>query len=200
MVAGNGAGEIAAAQVAGLFSLEDGLRLATAGGDPEAAPEGGAIGQPSAVLVNSHTGRVVDPDQAMDGAYWRQQATGDPQETGGCAGTFAELGVEVVIEIGPGAVLPPPRAQTGGNAVAAAAAPTVVSSLPRPSDGEETVAAGSSDGGFVDAVARAYQTGLGVSFAGLFAGETRRRVSVPGYPFERRRFWLPKPGRPAARG
>ena len=200
VIAGNGAGEIAAAQVAGLFSLEDGLRLATAGGDPEGAPEGGAIGQPSAILVNSHTGRVVDPDQAMDDAYWRQQATGDPQETGGCAGTFAELGVEVVIEIGPGAVLPPPQAQTGGNAVDAAAAPTVVSSLPRPSDGEETVAAGSSDGGFVDAVARAYQTGLGVSFAGLFAGETRRRVSVPGYPFERRRFWLTKPGRPAARG
>ena len=43
---------------------------------------------------------------------------------------------------------------------------------------------------FIDAVAEAYQAGLEISFQGLFAGENRRRISLPGYPFQRERYWL----------
>ena len=39
----------------------------------------------------------------------------------------------------------------------------------------------------------AYEAGLPVAFAGLFAGETRRRISVPGYPFEHRCYWVESP-------
>ncbi|MYG75969.1 MAG: acyltransferase domain-containing protein, partial [Acidobacteria bacterium] len=46
-------------------------------------------------------------------------------------------------------------------------------------------------GGFAAAVAEAYEAGLDINFEGLFAGETRRRISLPGYPFERRRYWIP---------
>ena len=77
------------------------------------------------------------------------------------------------------------------------ARPVVLSSLRRPSDGEDAPAAGSG-GGFVQAVAGAWEAGLAVSFAGLFAGETRRRISLPDYPFERRRHWMKKAERPAA--
>ncbi|MDE3261804.1 MAG: SDR family NAD(P)-dependent oxidoreductase, partial [Acidobacteriota bacterium] len=48
-------------------------------------------------------------------------------------------------------------------------------------------------GGFIAAVAEAYEAGLDINFAGLFTGETRRRISLPGYPFERRRYWIPEP-------
>ena len=44
--------------------------------------------------------------------------------------------------------------------------------------------------GFLQAVGKAYEAGLPIAFAGLFAGEDRRRISVPGYPFQRRRHWL----------
>ena len=40
-------------------------------------------------------------------------------------------------------------------------------------------------------VAAAYEAGEHVSFTELFAGEERRRVAIPGYPFQRRRFWVP---------
>ena len=50
-------------------------------------------------------------------------------------------------------------------------------------------APGEGDGS-VEAVAKAYEAGLDVDFAGLFAGERRRRISLPGYPFQRRRFWV----------
>ena len=129
----------------------------------------------------------------MDGAYWRRQAADDPASLSGCAETLAALGVDVVIEIGRDAVLAPLLAEAWPKTAENGAAPTLLSSL-RQSSGSEEEAAGHADGDFVEAVARAYEAGLGVSFAGLFAGETRRRISLPGYPFQRRRFWLPKPG------
>ena len=47
-----------------------------------------------------------------------------------------------------------------------------------------------TDVGFLNAVAKAYEAGLTISFAGLFAGESRRRISLPSYPFQRRRHWI----------
>ena len=52
-------------------------------------------------------------------------------------------------------------------------------------------------GDFAAAVAGAYEAGLEINFEGLFAGETRRRIALPGYPFERRRYWIPGSGSPA---
>ena len=186
---GRGLGELAAAQAAGVFGLDDGLRLAATLDDEGAVPEGVAMGPPSLTLVSGASGREVAPDAARDAAYWRRQAAGSPAAFEGCIGTLAALGVDAVVEIGPDAAL--------GTAVAAAwremagntARPVVLSSLQRPSDGEEAPAAGSG-GGFVQAVAGAWEAGLAVSFAGLFAGETRRRISLPDYPFERRRHWM----------
>ena len=62
--------------------------------------------------------------------------------------------------------------------------PVVVSSLREASEG---------NAGFVDAVTKAYESGVGVAFTGLFSGEERRRVPLPGYPFQRRRHWVDAP-------
>ena len=193
VVAGQGAGETAAAQAAGVVSLEDGLRLAAARSGTEAALEGVAFAAPSVSLVSGLTGRVMDPDQVLDGSYWQRQAAGAPLAIDACAGTLAELGVEVVIEIGPDAALAPLLAEAWPKSGENTSAPKMLSSQRQSAGGEEE-AAELADSAFVEAVALAYEAGLGVSFSGLFAGETRRRISLPGYPFQRRRFWLPKPG------
>ena len=39
-------------------------------------------------------------------------------------------------------------------------------------------------------MAGAWEAGLGLRFEGLHAGEVRRRLSLPTYPFERRRYWV----------
>ena len=77
---------------------------------------------------------------------------------------------------------------------AAGAAPAVLSSLQRPAKDEAPPAPG-SDGGFVEAVAGAYEAGLPIRFEGLFAGEERRRIALPGYPFQRERYWIEAPRR-----
>ena len=220
VVAGHGIGEIAGAQAVGVFDLEAGLRLASAHGalarrscvaesrsaafdDLDAALEGVAIAPPSRTLLSTLTGRAMEPGEALDGAYWRRQAR-EPGAFEPCVATLAELGVDVVVEIGPSATLGPTIARTWSASVdgagaggADARAPVMIASLRRPGPEMEPQAE-QRGGDFPEAVARAYEAGLAVSFAGLFAGESRRRVSLPGYPFQRRRHWARKRDRQLA--
>ena len=46
------------------------------------------------------------------------------------------------------------------------------------------------DRGPVAAIAAGYEAGLDIPFSALFEGETRRRIPLPGYPFQRRRHWV----------
>ena len=110
IVAGKDDGKLAAAQAAGLLSLEEGLRLAVSGAAPPILE-----GVPTGISSN-------------------------------------ESGVDLVVEISPGH-------------------------------------------GFTESVASVYEAGLNISFEGLFAGETRRRISVPGYPFQRQSYWFERSAR-----
>ena len=199
IILGQGTGEIAAAQAAGVFTLEDGLRLTMArstlmavlpGVDPnqsmmglEATFKDIAVSPPSLTMISGVTGRVIDADILMDGEYWRRQVR-ESAELGACASTLAELGVDLVLEVGPGSTL----GRTIGDCwPESVAAPAVISTLSGPTANGQSP---DSDAAFVRAAAAAYEAGLGISFAGLFAGEDRRRVSLPTYPFQRRRHWI----------
>ena len=177
-VVGQGLGELAAAQAAGVFGLEKGLRLAVARGAEEDL-EGIEVASPSLSLVSSVTGQVMESGDALDGAYWQRQAR-EPVAFDRCVEALAELGVQVVVEIGPDAVLGPMVASAWSESADGAGMPVVLSSLGTSQEND----------GFVAAVAGAYEAGLAVSFAGLFAGETRSRISLPSYPFQRRRHWI----------
>ena len=151
---------------------------------------------PSIDLVSNVTGRVTQPEQPMDGSYWRRHGR-EPVAFRSCVETLAELGVDLVVEVGPFGVLGPIVSLAWPEPVPGASAstgPVVLSSLRRPPrDANDPETDGS--GGFVSAVAGAYEAGLDVSFPGLFAGEERRRISIPGYPFQRRRHWVDAPRR-----
>ena len=139
---------------------------------------------PSMTVISNLTGRPVESDAALDAAYWRRHAR-EPVAFASGIGAAAELGVDLVVEIGPHAVLGPMATLAWPDN--GSAAPAVLASLRRPPrDGSSP----DPESGFVDAVAEAYEAGLEVRFEGLFAGESRRRVSLPGYPFQRERYWV----------
>ncbi len=201
VVSGQGPGEIAAAQVAGMLDLEDGLRLAVARGRllgalPQVGAQSGvqetlagvAISPAAATFVSGTTGATSRPGDALEGDHWQGQAV-EPFDLGAVVAALAELEVDAVVEIGPDAALGPairdawPRAAGRG-------APAVIASLRRPA-----AQAAADDVGFAAAAAQAFEAGIPLRFEGLFAGEARRRISLPGYPFQRRRFWIDtKPG------
>jgi acyl transferase domain-containing protein/NADPH:quinone reductase-like Zn-dependent oxidoreductase/NAD(P)-dependent dehydrogenase (short-subunit alcohol dehydrogenase family) len=202
VVAGEGVGEVAAAQAAGVISLDDGLRFASARGSLlsalpgaglalegslDAALRGVSIGPPNLNLVSSATGRAVASDQALDAAYWHRQIR-EPVDFARCVEALAGLACDVVVEVGPDDALGPRVIENWPDTSAAAEpvrAPVVLTSLTKPSDNDA-----STDEGFVGAIAAAYEAGLTPAFAGLFAGEMRRRVSLPSYPFQRRYHWV----------
>ena len=139
---------------------------------------------PEITVVSNLTGQAVSDGQLLDGAYWRRHAR-EPVAFASGARTLAELGADVILEIGPGSVLAPMASSAWPES---APAPVVLSSMrPAPAGSPE------DSGGFGEAVADAYQSGLPIRFEGLFSGETRRRISVPGYPFQRERYWLSAP-------
>ena len=165
----------------------DDLEAAFAGIVPDPPP-------PSVALVSNLTGRVLDPDERMDAAYWRRHAR-SPVAFGSCVETLAAMEVDLVVEIGPHAVLGPLISLTWPPS-AGAVAPLVVSSLQRPTaEAEASTPTADASGGFLPAVAAAYEAGLDIDFDGLFAGEGRRRVAVPGYAFQRAQHWVPTSGR-----
>ena len=160
-------------------------------GDLEAAISTIPFAPPSVTFVSNLTGRALEPGEAPDAAYWRRQ-TREKVAFRACVETLAEMGVDAVIEVGPHAVLGPMTTMAWPEA--AGAPPAVMSSLIRPAKDEESPAPGSG-GGFVEAVAGAYEAGLPLRFDGLFAGEARRRIALPGYPFQRERHWVEAPKR-----
>ena len=148
------------------------------------------ISRPALTLVSNLTGRALEPDQKLDGEYWRRHARRAVAFAGG-VGTLAELGVDLVIEIGPRPVLAP-MALSAWPESPDTPAPRVLSSLQPPSaDAPATPGAGD----FTRAVAEAYEAGLPIRFQGLFADESRRRISLPSYPFQRTHHWLDAPKR-----
>ncbi|MES2939420.1 MAG: amino acid adenylation domain-containing protein [Pseudomonadota bacterium] len=59
---------------------------------------------------------------------------------------------------------------------------------------EATVAEALLREGRPDRIARFWEQGGKVPWAGLHAGKEMRRVKLPGYPFAQERYWLPKAG------
>ena len=141
------------------------------------------VAAPNVSLVNSVTGRVVESGGALDIDHWLRQVR-EPVEFSGCAKTLTQLGVGVVVNIGPD----PGLGRTLSEAwPMSTETPSVLSTMVSPRGEGETP---ESDDGFVSAVAGVYEAGLEISFAGLFAGENRRRISIPTYPFQRRLYWI----------
>ena len=186
---GFGSGAIAAAQAAGVISLEDGLRLAVGLDDPGAVLDGVAMRAPELILVNTLSGRAFGSDEVPDESYWRRHAANEPPAPDRCVEMLAAVGADVVFEIGPDAALAALLSAAWPETSGKGSAPVLLSTLGQSSD-REAKPSSNSGGGFVDSVAGAYEAGLEVSFEGLFAGEIRRRISLPDYPFERRRYWI----------
>ena len=137
------------------------------------------FGPPRVPIVSNVTGtRLVEAPSAR---YWRDHARQPVRFADGMR-TLATLGCDAFLEIGGGGVLIALGRQTLTDA-----ALTWTPSLARGKSDAQTL---------TEALCALYLAGADIDWGQLHAPGRPRRVSLPTYPFERRRFWIDGSPRP----
>ncbi len=130
---------------------------------------------PTLPLVCNRTGAVLTAQTPIDAQYWRRHSR-QPVQFAESVRTVAALGCSVLMEIGPQPVLTGAAVQVWPEHLAA---PRAIVSLRKGVGDRRQIA---------DALAGTYVAGQRPEFAALHS-QPRRRVELPTYPFQRRRFW-----------
>jgi 5-hydroxydodecatetraenal polyketide synthase CpkA len=140
-------------------------------------------------FYSSVTGGLLDTAQ-LDGEYWYRNLRETVQFERTLEGVL-ERGCRALIEVSPHPVL-------------SSAAQDIVDGVL--GDRDETVIVGSlrRDRGeierFLKSLAEAHVRGVDVDWAAIFAGSGAKRVGLPTYAFQRRRYWLDEPAPGGADG
>jgi acyl transferase domain-containing protein len=141
------------------------------------------LSAPSIPFLSNVTGTWIEPSEAVDPKYWGKHL----RQT-----VLFERGLEelmkepdrILLEIGPGRGL----VSLAKMLESYSADCVLLSSMRHPKEQR-------SDLEFLlNTVGRLWLAGGAVNFEALDADEQRRRVKLPSYPFERRRYWI-EPGR-----
>ncbi|WP_445159541.1 type I polyketide synthase [Mycobacterium sp. Dal123C01] len=130
---------------------------------------------PTLPLICNRTGAVLTAETPLDAQYWRRHSR-QPVQFAESVRTVAALGCSVLMEIGPQPVLTGAAVQIWPEHLAA---PRAIVSLRKGVGDRRQIA---------EALAAAYVSGHRPTFAALHR-EPRRRLELPTYPFQRRRFW-----------
>ncbi|OBH90652.1 type I polyketide synthase [Mycobacterium sp. E2733] len=130
---------------------------------------------PRMPLVCNRTGAVLTAQTPLDAQYWRRHSR-QPVQFAESVRTVAALGCSVLMEIGPQPVLTGAAVQVWPEHLAA---PRAIVSLRKGVGDRRQIA---------DALAAAYVGGHLPNFAAVH-GQPYRKLELPTYPFQRRRFW-----------
>ncbi|MDH0864407.1 type I polyketide synthase [Mitsuaria sp. GD03876] len=134
---------------------------------------------PTIPFVSNLTGRTVTAEEACDPAYWGRHLRGTVRFVDGLASVLATPG-RVLLEVGPGETLTGLARQHRDRA--AAVAITACQAHPQQHERDPRQLAG--------AVATLWTAGVDIDWAAYQPTAGRRRVPLPGYPFQRRRHWI----------
>ncbi|HEX5717349.1 MAG TPA: condensation domain-containing protein [Thermoanaerobaculia bacterium] len=145
------------------------------------------LSPPALPYISNLTGDWVTAAQATDPGYWTEHLRRPVRFANGIGLLLAQPDL-VLLEVGPGRSL----VSLARQQEELAGIDRVVVSMRHPRDG------GSDLAYLLAALGRLWRAGIAYDGARFWAGERRRRVPLPAYPFERRRHWI-EPREPGAR-
>jgi acyl transferase domain-containing protein len=197
LVAGHSVGELVAACVAGVFSVDDALLLvAERGRLMQALPAGGGMdamladfsrvaesltySPPAIPIVSNVTGDLAGPEIATPG-YWLRHIRESVRFADGIVAAHRH-GIDIVLEVGPSPVL----IGLARQCIPSASWTSACSLRNGRSDWRQ----------LADSLATLYTAGVAVDWAAFDREYRRRRVHLPTYPFERTRYWMDPPATP----
>jgi len=137
------------------------------------------LNPPKIPFLSNLTGTWIDAGQAIDPDYWARHLRQTVRFADGLSELFKNPH-RILLEVGPGQILASFAKQHG----AKASDQVVLSSFGYTRDGMADSAA------MLNTLGRLWTLGAGVDWAAFHAGHTRRRISLPTYPFERLRYWI----------
>jgi acyl transferase domain-containing protein/acyl carrier protein len=143
------------------------------------------LSAPRVRFVSNVTGDWITPAQATDPAYWVRHARQPVRFAAGVECLLGALPDAAWIELGPGRAL-------ASLVERHPAGPRVLPALPsaRSKAPDSNV--------LLSTLGALWAAGAAVDWAAFFQHEQRRRVPLPTYPFERKRYWIDPP-KPAPR-
>ncbi|HZM76918.1 MAG TPA: SDR family NAD(P)-dependent oxidoreductase [Candidatus Limnocylindrales bacterium] len=140
---------------------------------------------PAIPFISNMTGTWITAEQATDPKYWAEHMLGTVRFADGMEVLWRTPGV-VLVEVGPGQTL-------SGLALQHPSSRHAPDRYALPSIRPRSVADGDREF-LLRSLGQLWLAGVAVDWTALHRGP-RRRVTLPTYPFERRRFWLePRPG------
>ncbi|MGD0097335.1 MAG: amino acid adenylation domain-containing protein [Terracidiphilus sp.] len=145
-----------------------------------------ALHAPSIPYVSGVTGTWIKPEEVITTGYWRDHCR-NAVRFADAAKVLLDLPEAVLLEVGPGQSLTIlARQQRGTRTV------PIVASMP-----DRTADAGDA-GTMLDALGRLWAAGVEPDWKRIWSQERRQRVSLPTYPFERKKHWIEPPAQTAA--
>jgi acyl transferase domain-containing protein/glutamate-1-semialdehyde aminotransferase len=132
--------------------------------------------------VSTYTGRRITKEDLLDPAYWSGQLR-HRVKFADALDHLMEFGSKVLLEAGPGQTLTGLARQQWGRESDV----VVAASLPNPEDWKTDVRS------ILQAAGRLWTAGLDLDWKAFHRKRFRKRVSLPTYPFERKRFWIEPP-------
>jgi acyl transferase domain-containing protein/SAM-dependent methyltransferase/acyl carrier protein len=134
---------------------------------------------PHLLLASNVSGRILGRDELPDGRYWVRQVR-RPVRFWDSIQALHQQGFRLFLELGPHPIL----SGMGAQGLAGEGAHWIPS-LRRGQEEWPTLLSG---------LAALYRRGARVDWTGFDRGYRRRRVPLPTYPFERKRYWMPSQG------
>ena len=138
---------------------------------------------PRIPYLSNVTGNWIRPEEATDPAYWARHLRHTVRFSD-CVAELLRTPDQILIEIGPGNALTSlAREQSGPSRRVFASMPH-----PRESTGALRIA--------LQTLGQLWVLGAEVDFSKLHPPESVRRIPLPTYPFEHRKFWIETDARP----
>lgn len=137
------------------------------------------LGKPRIPYISNLSGTWVTDQQAADPAYWARHLRETVRFSDGTVELLKEEKI-ILVEVGPGNMLSTLVRQHNGKNVAA----PVVNLVRHP---KQDI---SDDRYLLREIGQLWISGKAPDWKAFHDGEKRRRVPLPAYPFERKRFWI----------
>ena len=137
------------------------------------------LNPPQIPFISNVSGTWITEAEATDPHYWGRHLRQTVQFQAGAAELLAEPSY-VFVEIGPGSTLSTLIKAQAERARAA----EIVTTVRHP---REQIAA---DEFLLGAVGKLWAVGVSLDWAAFYGDERRRRIPLPGYPFERQSYWI----------